>query len=166
MHVDGRRPRVAVWRSAHADAHYSAVRRRIRNLMDRSRHAAARSVRAGAISTPDGQTRVSQPDHPGAGAVGGSFSDRLSRRQRHDRCAHPARADQRGVDWHTLVALPQTIYWWMSVSAWAGLVSSSPWAMLSDTARPSNVRAKILMANRMSSMAGIRRMIVVSPERH
>ena len=43
--------------------------------MDRPRHAAARFVRAGAVSAPDGQARVSEPDHPGFSAVRGGFAD-------------------------------------------------------------------------------------------
>src|SRR4029078_3365177 len=56
----------------------------------------------------------------------------------------------------------------MNVAACAGLVSSSLCATLSDTARPSSMRAKTLMAKRMSSMAGIayERMIAERPESH
>ena len=53
-----------------AGAGHSALRRRLRHFLDRPRHAAFGTVRAGAVSAPDGQTGVSQPDRAGAGAIG------------------------------------------------------------------------------------------------
>ena len=63
-----------------------------------------------AVSAADGQTGVSEPDHPGPGAVRGGIADRVTRRERHDRCADAASANQCRADRRTLVALPQTIY--------------------------------------------------------
>ena len=62
-------------------ADYPAVRRRLRHFLDRPRHLAAGVVRAAAVSAADGQTRVSEPDRAGRGALGRRLADRSQRRQ-------------------------------------------------------------------------------------
>ena len=85
----------------------------------------------------------------------GALLIEAKRRERDHRRIDAACADQCGADRRAVVALPQTIYCWMSVAACAALVSCSLCAELSEMARPSSVRAKILMAKRMRNMAGI-----------
>ena len=65
-------------------ADHPAVRRRLRHFLDRTRHLAAGAVRADAVSAPDGQAGVSEPDRAGAGAVGRRAADR----SQWSRCDH------------------------------------------------------------------------------
>ena len=81
----------------------SGLRRRLRHLVDRARHAAARTVRSRALSRPDGPPRLPQPDRAGARAERRRVpAGRL--RRRYDDCgadglrARQCRGDRRALE--------------------------------------------------------------------
>jgi hypothetical protein len=152
LHADGCRIADAVWRDTRACAGDRALRRRLRNFLDRTRHLAPRIVRPGAISAIDGQARVSEPHCSGGRTFSGSASHRGERLERDHRCIDAACADQCGADRRALVVVPEALYRWLRTGTSAR--SFCPLcAELSEMARPSKVRANILMAKRIRIMA-------------
>ena len=89
-----------------AGAGNPGLRRGLRRILDRSRHAAARSVRAAAVSAADGQARISQPDRAGSGAVGWRAADRVERDRYDHRRIDGAGADQCRAGRHIVGGVP------------------------------------------------------------
>lgn len=107
MFADGRRPFDAVWRGCRIIYRHPGIRCGLWNLVDRTRHAPACAVWAGAISAADGQTRIPQPDRAGLGTVARSDSDRGARLRCDHRRIDRVRAGECAVDRTGVVALPQ-----------------------------------------------------------
>ena len=128
------------------------LRRGLRNFLGRTRHLASCVIRAGAVSAPDGQAGVSEPHCAGAGAFSRCASGRKKRLKFHHRCIDCVGADQCGADWRALVVMPKAVYRWLRTVV-AARVFCPLCAALKEMARPSKVRANMLMAKRMRNMA-------------
>src|SRR6185312_2059715 len=122
LHSDGARPDLAGGARARAAADHSRLRRGLRRIVDRPRHAAAGLVRAGALSAADGEAGVPEPDRAGAGAVGRRVPDRGERHSGDDRRLDRAGDRQRRADRRAMGAQPETATLTVGTfrSAWAG----------------------------------------------
>ena len=106
LHADGGRPAPAGRPLSDPGAGDPALWRRLRHFLDRPRHAAAGAVRAAAVSPPDGQAGVPEPDRAGAGAVGRRAGDRSEWSRCDHRCIDGAGADQCGADRRVVGGVP------------------------------------------------------------